>query len=215
MRCPVCQHPLTEHDAACAACGFSLEMADRTFGIPPQLRPPVSDAGGLLQGDQLRRLALACRKFEQRFPQTQVLVVLHPVPKSQSAGAFAFWLFNRAGLCRALDKAGDNHTILFLVDTRQSPPPRLACMIGYGLEPFLGSEALQASLDVGRPLLSKGQIQAAIEACLSAVAQHLIQVSAQLAATYGLAPDAVWHPEGVPPSNAASKRRSPGVSSPY
>lgn len=215
MRCPLCQHPLTEHDAACGACGFSLDAADLAFGIPPQLRPPVSDAAGVLQSDELRRLSIACRKFEQRFPQTHVVMVLHPVPQAESAEAFAFWLFNRGGLCSALEKGGNNHTILMLVDTRQSPPPRMACMIGYGLEPFLGSESIQSSLESCRSLLAKNQITAAITACLDALALHLIRISTESLATYGLSPDEFWHAEGVSSSGSTSRRRSAGAGSPY
>ena len=139
MRCPACRNEIHEGDAACTACGFTLAALDPHLGIPPQLTPPVVDMAQVLSSSARRTLVEATRRAEQHFPDIHAVVILADVPANLSPELYAFWLFNRTGLFSEVEKGGDNHGVLLLLDTQSA---RCAVMIGYGLEPLMTTLAL-------------------------------------------------------------------------
>ena len=80
VRCPACQNPVIENDAVCRHCGFTLEAADRHFGIAPATTKPVTDLAQALSSSEKRKLERASLRLLNRFPQLDVAVVLVAVP---------------------------------------------------------------------------------------------------------------------------------------
>ena len=146
FRCPSCQNPAVEGLTVCIACGFSLAEADRRLGIPPQLSAPVADKFQHLTTADVRRIAALTDSIEKKFPQVHLAVVIDHVPADVSMSVYTFWLFNRAGISSSVERGADNHLVLLVIDASEPASKGAACMIGYGLEPFVPRDQLDACL---------------------------------------------------------------------
>lgn len=206
MRCPACRAPAIEIDAACRQCGFSLEAADRAFGIPPALRRPIDDAANLLGVVARKRVQAVITTLEKSFPQLKVAVVLAAVPEQTPLAAFAFWLFNRGQLSGPLEKGGENRLILLLVDTHSS---QCAAMMGYGLEPFMKETHLQTCLLTTAPGLKSRKHGQAIEAFVRELDRQLREVCQSIPKQFGLAEESKWLDATVAGDGATAAAETP------
>ena len=189
VRCPACRTPAIESDAACRQCGFSLEAADRAFGIAPALQRPVSDLTGMLGSFAQRKVARVIADLERRFPQVAVAVVLTEVPQQAPLAAYAFWIFNRSQLSSAVEKGGANHLVLLLIDTQTK---RAITMVGYGLEPFVQETHLQSCLQAAEQPLQHGHLGQAIEAFTRELDRQMGELCRLIPKQFGLVDDAHW-----------------------
>lgn len=183
MRCPACQNPVIENDSLCRQCGFTLEAADRHFGIAPAMTKPVSDLAEVLSGSDKRKLDRAAQRLLNKFPQVDVAVVLAPVPPEIPLGVYAFWLFNRGQLSSASESGGANRLVLFVIDTTSH---RAAAMTGYGLEPFFPEAQLQICLNVYAQTSPRDGIAAGIAAFWKELEAQLTKVHLQIPRLFGL-----------------------------
>lgn len=183
MRCPQCQAPLHEQSPCCPQCHFDLDEAGRTFGLPPQLQIPLTDLASVLTARQQGAIVKALHSFSRRFPQVLFHVVVAKLPKDQNVRAVAFWLFNRGNLCAAVESAGACHDALLFLDVENH---RAACMIGYGLEPFLADEALQSIAQAAVPGLRSQNCPEAIYAALQGAARAFASVCETAPRIFGL-----------------------------
>lgn len=189
MRCPACRAPAIETDSACRQCGFSLEVADRSFGIAPALQKPISDLGGVLGSISRHRAAQIIAEVERRFPQLSIAAVLMEVPQQAPLIPYAFWLFNRGSLSSAVEKGGENRLVMLLIDTSSD---RAIAMMGYGLEPFFQENYLQACLQAAHQPLVRKRYAQAIESFARELDRQLVEVCKVLPKQYGLVEDASW-----------------------
>ena len=144
--CPSCQNPAADGQTICTACGFSLEEADRHLGIPPQLSAPVADRHQHLSASDVRRIASLTSDIEKQFPQVHLAVAVEHLPPGVPLPVFTFWLFNRAGISSSVERGADNHLVLLVIDGGNPRSGGASCMIGYGLEPFVQKQQLDACL---------------------------------------------------------------------
>jgi uncharacterized membrane protein YgcG len=189
VRCPACQSPALEDDAACRQCGFTLESVDQLFGIAPMLERPITDLADALSPGERSEIAKAVRALERRFPQISLAVVLAPVPDGVNAATWAFWLFNRGSLFSAVEKGGANHGVLLLVDTVHD---QALVALGYGLEPFVAENALRSCLTESAISLKKKRYAAAIVDCISKLAVHFTEACEKLPRLFGYHENGVW-----------------------
>lgn len=194
MRCPACRNPALEHDASCRQCGFSLEALGPVLGIPPMLDAPLADVAGVLS-DRERRAALrTVHALHVHFPQISFAAVMMELPAEVPLAIQAFWLFNRGSLFSAVERAGDNHGVLLLLDTSRQ---QAATMIGYGLEPFVTEMMLEICLTAASASLGKGHHGAAIEAFIRELERQLIPLAQKLPAVFGYVADGLWKDAGT------------------
>jgi uncharacterized membrane protein YgcG len=193
MTCPACDQALTEHDAQCAGCGFSMAVAEHEFGVPPTLQGPVSDPKNVLSRSEKKKLVAFAREIEGRFPQARIVIAVRESPDAESFRAHAFWLFNRSGLCSQVEKGGACHLIFLLLDPVLK---KMAVMPGYGLEPFIGRDALAECLAAAKSSLSAGRFFDGILAALRAIETRLRDVTATAPRTFGLSPDRTLMDDG-------------------
>ncbi|WP_395753376.1 TPM domain-containing protein [Prosthecobacter sp.] len=189
MRCPACRAPSIETDAACRQCGFSLELADRTFGIAPSLQGPIADTAGVLGAFAQRRAVHVIEEVERRFPQLSIAVVLMDVPHQAPLLPYAFWLFNRGSLSSAVEKGGANHLVMLLVDTSTD---QAITMVGYGLEPFLQEVHLQSCLQAAEQPLRRRRFAQAIESFARELDRQLVEMCRLVPKQFGLVPESQW-----------------------
>jgi uncharacterized membrane protein YgcG len=189
VRCPACRTPAIETDAACRQCGFSLEAADRAFGIAPMLERPISDSLEVLGSFARKKVARVIADLERRFPQVAVAVVLTEVPQQAPLAAYAFWIFNRSQLASAVEKGGANHLVLLLIDTQTG---RAITMVGYGLEPFVQETHLQSCLQAAAHPLQRGHLGQAIEAFTRELDRQLGELCRLIPKQFGLVDEAQW-----------------------
>jgi len=78
---------------------------------------------------------------------------------------YAFWLFNTSGICRKIDKAGDNHDILLVIDGERG---FASLLIGYGLEPFISAQHVAEILESGQTQLKAGSWSEAVNVIIKA-----------------------------------------------
>lgn len=139
MKCPNCKAPLTEEQPECGECGFHLAVVDDWLGNLPAPGPGLVDASQVLSSAQVRAVEETFALLNERFPQVETHALLLNLPRSVDLATTIFWLFNRGGFCPEDARGGNNHHVLLLLDTSHH---RAACMVGYGLEPFIDPAAL-------------------------------------------------------------------------
>ncbi|MBX7206697.1 MAG: hypothetical protein K1X78_00180 [Verrucomicrobiaceae bacterium] len=175
--CPSCQNPAAEGRDVCIACGFSLAELDRRLGIPPQLSAPVADRFMHLPASDVRRIAALTAAIEKRFPQVHLAAVIDHVPEDVAMAVYTFWVFNRSGISSPVERGADNHLVLLLIDATEGGASKgAACMIGYGLEPFVKWHQLEACLGVMKAELAGRRLASAIIAFFNDV-QAVLQES--------------------------------------
>lgn len=205
VRCPACRTPAIETDAACRQCGFSLEVADRSFGIAPSLQRPVADADGVLGGFARRRVVQAIASVERRFPQLAIAAVLTEVPPQAPLAAYAFWLFNRGRLSSAVETGGENRLVMLLIDTGSD---RAIAMVGYGLEPFLQELHLQTCLQAALQPLERGRFGPAIESFVRELDRQLCELCNLMPRQFGLNQEERWLDASAPGEDAVGLAES-------
>lgn len=199
MRCPACRAPAIENDPTCRQCGFSLEVADRSFGIAPTLQRPVADEVGVLGRLSERRIKHIITTLERRFPQVGVAVVLIEVPPQAPLAAYAFWIFNRCRLSSAVQKGGESRLVMLLIDTAAN---RASAMVGYGLEPFIQETHLHSCLQAAQPPLRSGRYAQAIESFTRELERQLVEACRLVPRQFGLAENHCWLDASQPEEQA-------------
>ncbi len=159
MRCPACRQSLLESVPACPHCGFDLAATIRVLGAAPVLEFPLSDFAGALSPAKKNSVTAALLEMTQTFPQLRFAVVICKVDVQIPLAAHAFWLFNTGGLTSPHESGSLCKLVLLELDVSNS---RAACMIGYGLEPFVPQDAMDRIADAAIPGLQKGDSAAAI-----------------------------------------------------
>ena len=196
MRCPACRQPALEHDETCSQCGFSLEALGPMMGIPPMLNGPLVDLAKVLSGSQRSSVYKTIQALHQRFPQVSFAAVMTDLLPEIPLTLHAFWLFNRGSLFSAVERGGDNHGVLLLIDTSSQ---RAVTMIGYGLEPFVSEMTLEVCLNAAAGSLAKEEYGPAIEAFIRELERQLTTLQHQIPRTFGLEEAGVWLPAGESP----------------
>jgi len=183
MRCPACQQETFETADQCAQCGFSLPALEKLMGFAPNLKPDVTDMAGELTKKELNMVRRGIARLEHRFPQLRCAVVVSSTPPNITLPLHAFWLFNKGGLTSAVERGGANRLVLIVLDPEAD---KLACMIGYGLEPFVSEGRLIASLQAALPFLAADEPGAGIVACIAHLEVHLAEVAVSIDKAFGL-----------------------------
>jgi uncharacterized membrane protein YgcG len=189
MHCPACRQRITETEATCLQCGFSLEALTAQMGIQPQLSPPVADLARVLSSHGRRSLINSIQFLEQRFPEVSATIVIAEVPQGLKPEVYAFWLFNRANLFSAVERGGDNHGLLLLID----PQTSLAlATIGYGLEPFISELTLEKCLRPAVPYLAKKKFAEAGVSFFREAERQFTEQAQQMPEVFGYTESLHW-----------------------
>ena len=183
MLCPACRSLIHERAPACLHCGFDLAAAERFFGLPPQLNNGVTDLAGALRPRERRNVAQALYKARIHFPQLRFSTVISRLPLHVPIRAYAFWLFNQPALNTPMEKGGACRLVLFAMDVEHQ---RLACMVGYGLELFVGEDTLERILSAAQRTLSAQDYAGAILAALEQAETELASLSRGIPEAFGL-----------------------------
>ncbi len=183
MRCPYCKTPISENTPACPRCALNVETASTAFGAPPNLQRGVNDATLALSESQRRRIQASLTEFHDHFPQIHLSLVTVELTEETGLAAYAFWLFNRSGLCPPSERGGSNHDILLTLDTQCH---RAHLTFGYGLEPFVGESIAREVLPKAQDLIRSGSWAAGIITLVDALKTALIALTTDLDRTYGV-----------------------------
>lgn len=154
MRCPYCQIPLHASMAECPSCRLTYPRAGALLGAVPRLAPQVADTTRSLRPADHRRLRRRIAAIQRRFPELVLQVVIHRFPAEHPFSLHAFWLFNAASFAGEGNRGRDNHALLLAIDPARG---EAAIMPGYGLEPFLGNDALDHLLELAGPCWQAGR----------------------------------------------------------
>ena len=184
MHCPACQQPLHEQAPACPHCAFDLAAAGRVFGAPLELEFPLTDLAGVLGAWKRRSVSEALLGMSQTFPQLHFAAVIAQVEARVPLAAHTFWLFNTGGLSAPQESGGLCRLVLLELDVANA---RAACMIGYGLEPFVPQDALDRIAAAALTDLTKGDAASAIFAALEVARAEFATVSQTIPRAFGLA----------------------------
>jgi uncharacterized membrane protein YgcG len=161
----------------------------------PRLSPGVSDLAGVFRPRDIRRLNDASARLHEAFPQISLSVVTTTLQPEQPLTAYAFWVFNRGGICPELARGGKSRDLLLTLDTATA---RASLMVGYGLEPFIGVDLLKDIIQHGAADFARERWVDGVVAVINAATQTLTKVAASLQKTYGLEPDATRQSESLP-----------------
>lgn len=184
MQCPYCRTPLTEATAACPNCNLDLERAKAVLGPLPLLSSSgFTILSGTIDPNGEKPIYHRMRAFRQRFPQCGINVLICQFPEGFPPATYLFWLFNCGGFSGADQIRGRNRDILLGVDPDQETA---GLIVGYGLEPFLGQEALDQVLADAVPLLRAGNHCAGIVEIIDGLDRLMEDTCRELPATLGL-----------------------------
>ena len=183
MRCPYCRTRLTEHVLECPACRLTLDRATALLGPVPRLGQGVADLAGVLPKGDAAKIAKAIGRLTWTFPQVSLHVLLHVFPEDHPFDLHVFWLFNCGGFSMESQKAGENRSILLAIDPALG---RSALTVGYGLEPFLGDEALDHLLELAEPAWRNGEWTRGILEVIAGLDRLLESAALEVAAGFGL-----------------------------
>lgn len=182
MRCPACQQPATETTDECA-CGFSLALLDKQLGIAPALHGAVNDTAQILVRREVRTINHEIERLERVFPQLRFVIVTCQVPDKATLPTYAFWLFNRSGITAATERGSQNRLVMLVLDASHA---QAACMIGYGLEPFVSEARITSALNAALALLSVNQLGGAVLAFLTEMEKQLADCVNEMPGTFGI-----------------------------
>lgn len=191
MHCPYCQAPAFESTPQCPHCGFSLDRVAAYYGVMPRLAPGLSDLAGLFRPRDARRIHDATARLHDRFPQITFSIVTTTLQPTQPLTAYAFWIFNRGGICPDLDRGGKSRDLLLTLDSANA---RASLIIGYGLEPFVSQAQLQDIVNQGAPHFARDHWVDGVVTVVDAATRTLSVVQASLEKTYGLDPRSLQAP---------------------
>lgn len=183
MRCPYCRTRLTETAEECPACRLTLDRASKLLGPVPRLEHGVADMAGVLARGEAAKLHKAINRLGGSFPQLKFHVLLHLFPEEHPFELHVFWLFNRGNYSSEAHKGGNNHSLLLAIDPARG---RSALMTGYGLEPFLGDEALDHLLELAEPAWIAGHWAQGIHEVIRGLDRLLASAAREAAAGFGL-----------------------------
>jgi uncharacterized membrane protein YgcG len=174
MKCPSCQVQFSAPAPECPNCGLTLAQLDRKFGIVPHFARYLTDRSRELTEREVEKLRASLRLFERKFPQLLFSVQIVGLGTDVSISEYAFWMINRARFS-ALNAIGPkNFELLLIVD----PDGEAAALIaGYGLEPYISEEELQAALAAAVNDFRLGDFALGIRECIEFVIQRLRDIS--------------------------------------
>jgi uncharacterized membrane protein YgcG len=198
MHCPYCQAPAFETTPQCPRCGFSLERVAAYYGVMPRLTPGLSDLAGLFRPQDARRIADATARLRDRFPQTTFSIVTTTLQPTQPLTAYAFWIFNRGGICTDLARGGKSRDLLLTLDAANA---RASLMVGYGLEPFVPHATLQDIVNQGAPHFARDHWVDGVVTVIDATTRALAAVCTSLEKTYGLDLPSIHQEEAPAPAH--------------
>ncbi len=118
----------------------------------PRLNPVVADTTRKLGASDQAKLKKRIAQIQRRFPQLVLQVVMHVFPEEHPFSMHVFWLFNAGNFAGDSQRGKDNHALLVALDPSRG---EAAIMPGYGLEPFLKTEALDHLLELAGPAWEK------------------------------------------------------------
>lgn len=144
MHCPYCLTLLSEDTSECPGCRLNLSRASALLGPLPMVNPRICDQPDLLDVTAQKRLLRRMDRFEHRFPQIRLQLLCRNFPSEHPFSLYLFWIFNLGRISSDLEKGGKNRVILLAVDPGSA---RAGIMPGYGIEPFLKIEDLNALLE--------------------------------------------------------------------
>ena len=183
MHCPACRQTLHESVPACPHCGFDLAATVRVLGAAPQLEFPLTDFTGALDPAIKHNVTEALRAMTRKFPQLRFAAVVSHVDTRIPLAAHAFWLFNLGGLSAQQEAGNTCRLVLLEFDVTNA---RAACMIGYGLEPFIPQDALDRIAAAALPDLQRQDVAAAIIAALQCARKEFATVAETIPRGFGL-----------------------------
>ena len=184
MRCPYCRNQLAEDSPECPSCHLTLGRVRRLLGPAPLLKPGICDTTRLLGGIGERRVRATLGRLHRCYPQVSVHILLREFSTAQPLELQTFWLFNTANLVSQNERGPLNRSVMLAIDP---PNQRAAVMIGYGLEPFLGDEALDRLLETAEPAWRSGKFAEGILTVLGGLGELLAGVIDSLPEALGIA----------------------------
>lgn len=183
MRCPACRQTLHESLPACPHCAFDLAATIRVLGAAPILEFPFTDLTSILSPEEKQSVTTALLELTQKFPQLRFAAIITQVDARIPLAAHAFWLFNLGGLSAPQESGNQCRLVLLELDTANS---RAACMIGYGLEPFLPLDVLDGIANAALPDMQRHDHAAAIIAALQCARSEFAALAEAMSRRLGL-----------------------------
>lgn len=132
----------------CHACRLTYPRTSTLLGVMPRLTQGVADTTGLLSAVGREKLKKRIAVIQRRFPQLVPQVVINAFPAEHPFAMHAFWLFNAGKFAADSNRGKENHTLLVALDPVRN---EAAIVPGYGLEPYLTTEALDHLLELAAP----------------------------------------------------------------
>ena len=131
----------------------------------------LNDSKQVLAKGANKRITTAITALERKFPQVDMHIMVSKFDKKFPLATHLFWLFNQGDFCATNRKGGKNHSILMGLDYQSG---KIGLIVGYGLEPFLPTKALDHTLEKAQPSLASGDFTQAILTVIDAL-DHLMK----------------------------------------
>ncbi len=183
MQCPYCRAPLAETSLECPSCQLSLHSVNALLAPMPRYVRGLNDRARVLGKREEKKIKAALSALPRSFPQVELHIAIQTFNPTYPIATHLFWLFNQGEFCASDRKGGKNHAILLGLDPAQG---RVGLIVGYGLEPFLPQEVLDAVLDQAEGDLMSGNYARAILTIINALHEVMEEICDGLAETLGI-----------------------------
>ncbi len=155
----------------------------RLMGPVPVIFGGISQNGKALNPREVKGLVKMVERYQRRFVQSRLHLLLRRFPQEMDFKVVLFWLFNQAGLSAQESKGGQNRDVVIVIDPSRG---KAGVIIGYGLEPLLSQEDLDAIVQSGKSSLDLYDYRAAFEAMVGELTIRLREVCQLLPEAVGL-----------------------------
>lgn len=153
---------------------MDAEKLLKIMGPMPIIPGGVSQDARWLGRWKMKALQKKIDGFRRRFPQCRLHLMVRTFPQKMELPVILFWIFNQAGLSLESARDGRNRDIVILIEPDRK---KAGMIVGYGLEPLISQEDLDAMMSAGHAFLKTGKFVKAFGAMVAALTSKLEEVS--------------------------------------
>lgn len=171
--CPSCNQPLQRDAEVCPFCGFHYQILIKRFGSIPKYDAYVTD----VTEDTLSLATIAAikrllQRFEHRFPQVRLSVVVLALHENWDIIEYTFYLANRCNFLPPNRTGPNNNLLLMVIDVKLK---QVALATGYGLERVLSAKELHEIIASAKKYLPGEKYKNFIRDVIARVTGKLLQ----------------------------------------
>jgi hypothetical protein len=166
MQCPSCVQRIHRGAEVCPHCGFSITLAEISYGSGKIITTTFDDNAGLLRMKYRPIVQKCMQRFSLRFPQFFFALYTRSFTHKADLRQYGFWFLNRTVFSDQAAHQSNASAVLLVMDAENK---HAGLSFGYMLDPYLDEGDTLACLEKAQTLWTDYQYAEGIVA----VVKHL------------------------------------------